>query len=93
MEIDQGKRLASVRSSLGLTQGQLGTALGITRQSVWNLEYEKTSISNDKLVQLRNKFSINPSFLLGVSEERFLDGVTEEEARRRADQYREKETA
>ena len=46
----QGKRLKAIRQALKLTQEQLGSALGISKQFYSNIETDRTLLNNEKLV-------------------------------------------
>lgn len=61
----QGKRLRNIRQALCLTQEQLGTRLGISKQFYSNIETDKTLLNNDKLVLLLQYYNVNMNYLLG----------------------------
>jgi len=65
-----GQKIRTRRVSLGLTQQDLATALGITFQQVQKYENGKNRVSASTLFRL--------SFALGVGVSHFFDGLPEE---------------
>ncbi len=61
----QGKRLKAIRQALKLTQEQLGSALGISKQFYSNIETDRTLLNNEKLVLLLKDYNVNLNYLLG----------------------------
>ena len=61
----QGKRLKVIRQALKLTQEQLGSALGISKQFYSNIETDRTLLNNEKLVLLLKDYNVNLNYLLG----------------------------
>ena len=60
----QGKRLKAIRQVLNLTQEDLGSKLGISKQFYSNIETDRALLNNDKLVLLYKYYNVNLNFLL-----------------------------
>ncbi len=61
----QGKRLKNIRISLNLTQEQFGAKLGISKQFYSNIETDRTTLNNEKLVLLFEDYNVNLNYLIG----------------------------
>jgi len=60
----QGKRLKNIRLELNLTQEELGSKLGISKQFYSNIETDRTLLNNEKLVLLYKYYNVNLNYLL-----------------------------
>ena len=68
-----GERIAQKRKELGLSQEQLGTALGVSRQAIYKWESDAALPEIEKLVALSQRFGVAVGWLLGVEDERTGD--------------------
>lgn len=75
------ERIRSLRLSRGISQVDLGRALGVSKQSVSNWENDNIQPSVEMLVIIAQFFSVSTDYLLGLESEDKLDirGLTEEE--------------
>lgn len=58
--------ISKLREERGLTLDQMGKALGVTRQAIWNLENETSWITTDKIEKLSIFFNIEQHELFQV---------------------------
>lgn len=65
-----GRRLREARERAGLTQGQLGEAVGLSRTSITNIEYGRQGIPLHALYALAQSLNIEPVELLPEPSER-----------------------
>ncbi len=70
--IEQGKRLKQIRQALGLSQDDLGSVLGISKQFYSNIETDRTKLNNEKLVLLCTEYNVNINYLLCGKGEMFI---------------------
>lgn len=68
-----GERIAQKRKELGLSQEQLGTELGVSRQAIYKWESDAALPEIEKLVALSQRFGVAVGWLLGVEDERAED--------------------
>ena len=68
----QGKRLKRIRQEIGLSQDELGSVLGISKQFFSNIENDRTKLNNDKLVLLCENYNVNINYLLTGKGEMFI---------------------
>ena len=61
----QGDRLKNIRIILSMTQEAFGAELGISKQYYSNIETNRTTLNNDKLVLLFKEFNVNLNYLIG----------------------------
>lgn len=66
--------IASERVKIGLSQEQLASKLGVTRETVKNWEIERTIPGADTVVELADLFGCTIDYLLARTEQR--TGVT-----------------
>ena len=59
-----GKRLYNTRKKLGLSGKDMGKALGLSAQAVSNMELGKTAVSVEHVVFFRQKWRVNPLYLI-----------------------------
>ncbi|MGF2654833.1 helix-turn-helix domain-containing protein [Serratia marcescens] len=59
-----GSRIREIRKSRGITQKQLGEALGVTQQSVFSWESGIASPACDKLIPLAKALGCDPLWLI-----------------------------
>ncbi len=60
----QGKRLKNIRTMLNLTQEEMGSKLGISKQFYSNIETDRTLLNNEKLVLLYKDYNVNLNYLV-----------------------------
>ena len=68
-----GDRLASIRKSRGLTQAQLGDALGVTKRNIAYYETDGGQPPGPMLPELANTLNISIDELLGVKPVRKIE--------------------
>ncbi len=68
-----GKRVKTLRQSLGLNQIEFGEKLNVTKQSVSNWENGNIQPSIDMLTKIATVFSVETDYLLGLDNARKLD--------------------
>lgn len=61
----QGQRIKKIRMALNLSQEEFGQIFDITKQYVYSLEKDKSTLNNDKLVKLLLDYHVNANYLLG----------------------------
>ena len=60
-----GKRLRELRTSMGLTQQQLGDMVNVTKVSICCYEKNNRTPNIETLLDLANALNTNPNYLLG----------------------------
>ena len=60
----QGSRLKKIRQELKLSQEEFGAKLGVSKQYISNLEADRYTLNNERLVSLAVDFNINLNYLL-----------------------------
>jgi transcriptional regulator with XRE-family HTH domain len=65
-----GKRMKELRESRGLTQEDVGAALGVVGQQVYRWETEKNTPSPEMLGKIAQFFNVTTDYLLGLTNER-----------------------
>lgn len=73
------ERLKTLRVQNGLTQSQLGDAIGVTKVSVSGYESGKRVPDLNTLVRIADIFEVTVDFLLGREEKVNLDDLLKEE--------------
>lgn len=66
------KRFIEVRRTLGYTQSEFATLLGVSNTTA-DLERGKTKLSGKVVAELLKQFKINPLWLFGASEQQYLE--------------------
>ncbi|MBV1900882.1 MAG: helix-turn-helix domain-containing protein [Kordiimonadaceae bacterium] len=66
IDIEVGKRIRQLRKDRGITQTQLGNAIGLTFQQVQKYEKARNRISASKLAQIAKIFQVNVAELFGT---------------------------
>ena len=64
MENTVGNRFKKVRKVLNMSQGELASFLGITKQAVSNIENSKSMPSISVMAKLASKYNINLNYLI-----------------------------
>ena len=64
-----GQRAARVRTILSMTEKYVADKLGITRQTLGNYESGRTSMRASIIREMCELYGINPSWLLGITDE------------------------
>jgi transcriptional regulator with XRE-family HTH domain len=67
-----GKKIERVRNLRGMTQDEVGTGLGISKQAVSKLE-QSESIEDDRLEQIAKVLGVTKDGLVNFNEERVLN--------------------
>jgi transcriptional regulator with XRE-family HTH domain len=84
----QGQRLRTIRASIGYTGAEMGRALGATKETISVWENGHVEMPLRVLTALQGLFRVNPAYITGASDDRFLAGTTEAEARELAESAR-----
>lgn len=63
------RRLYELRAKNGLTQQKLATLIGVTQQSIWKWETDRSEPNIDKLRRLSRLFKVPTDTLLGLSDD------------------------
>ena len=63
------ERVYELRVKRGLTQRELGTAIGLTHKSISTIESALRTTSFEKLVLLAKSFDVSTDHLLGLKDE------------------------
>jgi len=71
-----GMRLRAVRLRSGLSQRQVGDAVGVTRQTIYNIEQGDYATFVPVLVGLARVLGVSTDYLLGLSESESDEGAT-----------------
>lgn len=66
------KRFANIRRDLGFTQAEFATLLGISSTTA-DIERGRTKLSGKLVVELLKQFKINPLWLFGESDNKYLE--------------------
>ena len=74
----QGERLKEIRQALKLSQQEFGDKLCVSKQYFSNLENDRNTLNNEKLVSLLVDFNVNLNYLLGGVGEIFLSKQKED---------------
>lgn len=83
-----GHQLKVFRVSLDLTQEELASALGVCPMTVSNMERGNNSVSTKIQAKLQETFKANPGFFFGNTDQRFLEGVSSDEVKGIAIQFK-----
>lgn len=67
------ERIRELRNSRGISQTQLASKLGVTKQSISNWENDNILPSIEMLVKIANFFEVSTDYLLGLDNKRTLD--------------------
>ncbi len=67
------ERIRELRNSRGISQIQLASKLGVTKQSISNWENDNILPSIEMLVKIANFFEVSTDYLLGLDNKRTLD--------------------
>jgi transcriptional regulator with XRE-family HTH domain/integrase len=67
------ERVRSLREAKGLTQEELGKAIGGSRSTIQNLEYSNRLPNGEVIDQLAHYFKVTSSYLLGYSDDPFVN--------------------
>ena len=67
------KRLRELRITHGISQGELGKTLSVTKQTVSNWENDNIQPSIEMLVKIADYFNITNDYLLGRSDQEMLN--------------------
>ena len=62
-------RLKMLREQHGLSQAELGDRLGVTQQSVFAWEHEKTTPQIQTAIELCRMYGVSMDYLLGLSDD------------------------
>lgn len=62
--MSQGFRLKQIRQNLNLSQESFGKELGFSRQYLSNIENNRDTLNNEKLVKLVKMYNVNLNWLL-----------------------------
>lgn len=66
-----GKRIKSLRQNLSITQEELATQIGTTKQNIYKYENEIiTNIPSDKIESIAKVLHTSPSYLMGWDNEK-----------------------
>ncbi|MDR1569243.1 MAG: helix-turn-helix domain-containing protein [Oscillospiraceae bacterium] len=65
---DFATRLYDLRARNGLTQQKLATLIGVTQQSIWKWETDRSEPNIEKLRRLSELFKVPTDMLLGLSD-------------------------
>ena len=73
------RQIKLLRQKKGISQVELASSLGVTKQSISNWENDNIMPSIEMLVKLAEYFNVSTDFLLGLSTEHNLrtNGLTE----------------
>ena len=63
------KRVKELRKSRGMTQKQLGEAIGLTQKAISTIESGLRETTFDKLILLAKFFNVSTDYLLGLKDE------------------------
>lgn len=70
------QRLKEVRESLGLNKVQFAEYVGSSPANITRYEKEDMNVSLEAVKQISDKLSINPGYLLGWEEDKYMDMET-----------------
>ncbi len=76
------ENIRKLRLAKGISQVELASALGVTKQSISNWENDNIQPSVEMLVKLAQYFAVTTDYLLGLSSDKLLDisGLNDETA-------------
>jgi transcriptional regulator with XRE-family HTH domain len=78
MNFDQKKfseRLQALRAEKNISQKELGVILGITTDSIYNMERGTRRASIDNLCKMSDLFDVSIEYLIGASTEKLIEGT------------------
>ena len=90
--MDFNEKLICLRKQKGMSQEQLGDAVGVTRQTVSKWELGETTPDMDKLIALADLFGITIDELVGKEQSAIEEGSLCMRARKRNYEYKSKIT-
>jgi len=67
-----GKRLQEFRKTLGITQKEFAKLFGVSEITIRRYELGKTKLDVDFILQLKERFNLNPNWLLTGEGEMFI---------------------
>lgn len=67
------ENIKQLRLARNLSQVDLATALGVTKQSVSNWENNNIQPSIDMLIRISGFFSVSTDYMLGLEERKFIE--------------------
>lgn len=67
--IEMGARIHALRCARGLSQKQLGDAVGLSHKAISTLESGTRSTTLEKLVRLSDFFNVSADYLLGLADD------------------------
>lgn len=75
------EKIRSLRKNFNISQVELASKLGVTKQCVSNWENDNILPSIDMLVKIAKYFNVSTDFLLGLSDNKTVDvyGLSDEE--------------
>ena len=76
----RGDRLLSLRREKGLSQKQLGEAVGLSHKAISTIESGTRGTTIDKLVALAYYFHVSTDYLLGITDDPAWRGPEEEDS-------------
>jgi len=62
-------RLKCLRTEKGLTQSTLGDAIGLTKQTINDLEHRRATTTIEKLYAIAKYFNVSADYLIGLTDE------------------------
>ncbi|WP_306574441.1 helix-turn-helix domain-containing protein [Anaerotruncus massiliensis (ex Togo et al. 2019)] len=65
--IEMGARIYALRCARGISQKQLGDAVGLSHKAISTLESGARSTTLEKLVRLSEFFNVSADYLLGLA--------------------------
>ncbi len=63
--MDVGSIIKRYRLSKGMTQEELGKAIGVSKQAIQKYEKNESGISNDKVEKIAKFFNVSPAVIMG----------------------------
>ena len=63
-------RIAKLRKESGLSQSQLGDKLGLSQDTISNMERGRRTTTTEKIIEIANFFNVSSDYLLGISDSR-----------------------
>lgn len=67
------QKIRELRNLRSISQVELASALGVTKQSVSNWENDNIQPSIEMLIKLANFFGVSTDYLLGIDDREVLD--------------------
>jgi len=74
-----GERVLGLRKAKGLTQKELGEAVGLSYKAISTIESGSRGTSVEKLIELAVYFQVSTDYLLGITDDPAWRGSQEEE--------------